>query len=65
MELKEARKWADVIAKLKAGDLSYCEKAGIVLDNRIIELEKEKDELKEKVKSLTQTVRRRESLILM
>ena len=43
MELKEARKWADVIAKIKVDDLSYCEKAGILLDDRITELEAENE----------------------
>lgn len=64
MELREAR---EVIAHYRKIDekvyLGPAVEAAIVLDDQIAELEAQSDELKAKVKSLTQMVRRREANI--
>ena len=62
MELKEARHRANELRKsnLKPDDYTIY-KVAIILDDRITELEAQRDELKKKVKSLEQMVRRREA----
>ncbi len=64
MELREAREVIAHYRKINEKvDLGPAVEAAIVLDDRITELEAQRDELKKQVKSLAQMVRRRESNI--
>ncbi len=62
--LKEVHEIAEKLHKGKTAiHLNVAIDAAIVLANRVEELEAQRDELKAKVKSLTQMVRRREANI--